>query len=190
MLVEDQPAPVGGSGDVLHTMLDGGDIEAAVAAISEGAPFRACIDSPGKVGMLALVCAAGAAEGLGVDLRKAIAERRLIGIERYKQPLQIGDGRDHAVDALQELIDAAAYLLACDLAGFCGSVTEPEAEMATWAELEGDQQVPFVDAAEVVIQCVRHGDLNDAELDDAIASYLYRMAASASCGFTQAPADS
>lgn len=41
-------------------------------------------------------------------------ERRALGIERYGQPLQRGDGRDHLVDARQELLDAVVYLWACD----------------------------------------------------------------------------
>ena len=39
-------------------------------------------------------------------------ERRRLGIERYGQPLQRGDGRDHRADAAQEILDAAVYLWA------------------------------------------------------------------------------
>ena len=39
-------------------------------------------------------------------------ERRQLGIERYGQPLQRGDSRDHLIDAKQEILDAAVYLWA------------------------------------------------------------------------------
>ena len=45
-------------------------------------------------------------------LHPAAAERRQIGIERYGQPLQRGDGRNHLVDALQEALDLVVYLYA------------------------------------------------------------------------------
>lgn len=37
-------------------------------------------------------------------------ERHRIGIERYGAPLQHDNGRDHLVDAYQELLDAVVYL--------------------------------------------------------------------------------
>jgi hypothetical protein len=44
-------------------------------------------------------------------------ERRAIGIARYGTPLQRDNGRDHEVDAAQEMLDAAAYLYAADRTG-------------------------------------------------------------------------
>jgi hypothetical protein len=41
--------------------------------------------------------------------------RREQGIERYGVPLQADNGRDHLVDALQELVDAVAYFAAASL---------------------------------------------------------------------------
>ena len=46
------------------------------------------------------------------DLVPLMEERRQLGIDRYGQPLQRGDGRDHLADAKQELLDAAVYLWA------------------------------------------------------------------------------
>lgn len=43
-------------------------------------------------------------------LLAAMRERRELGIQRYGKPLQYGNGRDPLVDAIQELLDAAAYL--------------------------------------------------------------------------------
>lgn len=42
----------------------------------------------------------------------AMEERRRLGIERYGVPLQRDNGRDHLIDAKQELLDAAVYLWA------------------------------------------------------------------------------
>ena len=39
-----------------------------------------------------------------------MAERRQLGIDRYGTPLQRDNGRNHLVDACQELLDAAVYL--------------------------------------------------------------------------------
>ncbi len=44
-------------------------------------------------------------------------ERDRIGRERYGTPLTTGNGRDHVVDAYQELLDAAVYLRAAWLEG-------------------------------------------------------------------------
>ena len=41
--------------------------------------------------------------------------RREQGIERYGVPLQADNGRDHLTDALQEVVDARAYLEAAGL---------------------------------------------------------------------------
>lgn len=46
------------------------------------------------------------------DLVPLMEERRLLGIQRYGQPLQRGDSRSHAVDAQQEAADLAAYCAA------------------------------------------------------------------------------
>jgi hypothetical protein len=43
--------------------------------------------------------------------------RREQGIARYGVPLQADNGRDHLVDALQELVDAVVYLAAAGLNG-------------------------------------------------------------------------
>lgn len=48
------------------------------------------------------------------DLLPIMEERRAIGIARYNLPLQIHNGRDHRIDAAQELPDAAAFLWAAD----------------------------------------------------------------------------
>lgn len=51
----------------------------------------------------------------GTDLTPLVPlmqERRALGIERYGTPLQRDNGRDHLVDAQQELLDAAVYLWA------------------------------------------------------------------------------
>lgn len=42
--------------------------------------------------------------------REALAGRKLVGIERYGQPLQPANGRDFARDAYEEALDCAAYL--------------------------------------------------------------------------------
>jgi len=44
-----------------------------------------------------------------LDLIDLCKERRQLGIERYGMPLQINNGRQMRVDALQELLDAAVY---------------------------------------------------------------------------------
>ena len=41
--------------------------------------------------------------------RQAAEARRQMGIDKYGTPLQRGNGRDHAVDEAQELLDAAVY---------------------------------------------------------------------------------
>lgn len=53
-----------------------------------------------------------AAEGLYADLVPAMRERRELGIARYGTPLQTHNGRNHRIDAMQELLDAAVYLWA------------------------------------------------------------------------------
>jgi hypothetical protein len=58
----------------------------------------------------ARICAAMLCRMLGVDLRAAILERREKGIATYGRPLRYDDGRG-LVDAAQEAIDLAAYLL-------------------------------------------------------------------------------
>lgn len=50
--------------------------------------------------------------GFGQRLLDAMAARRTLGIERYGQPLRRGDGRDHRLDLLEELLDAAVYAYA------------------------------------------------------------------------------
>lgn len=42
-------------------------------------------------------------------LRDACSARRQMGIDKYGQTLQRGDGRNHAVDEAQEYLDAAVY---------------------------------------------------------------------------------
>ena len=61
-----------------------------------------------------LIDAAGPAHPRLVPMME---ERRQLGIERYGQPLQRGDGRDHLSDAKQELLDAAVYLWAAGREG-------------------------------------------------------------------------
>ena len=190
MILEDQPAPNGGSGDVAADLLACDDIEWANWAVSDDSPIACMFDSLRKLEMMSLAVAAGIARKLDVDLRAAVVERREVGIARHLQPLKAGDGRVHLVDAMQEHIDGPLYLRATimadadaedgaeDMAG--------ELELADWSELEGDQQVPFVEAAEIVISCVRSGGIDGAELENTIASYLHRMAASASCVFVPA----
>lgn len=39
----------------------------------------------------------------------AMEARRALGIERYGAPLRTDDGRDHALDLGEELLDGAAY---------------------------------------------------------------------------------
>jgi len=41
---------------------------------------------------------------------KDMEDRRLLGIERYGQPVQPHNGRDALVDAYQEVLDCAVYL--------------------------------------------------------------------------------
>lgn len=43
-------------------------------------------------------------------LRPLAIQRRALGIERYGVPLQRGNGRDMARDALEEALDLIAYL--------------------------------------------------------------------------------
>ena len=71
-------------------------------AASEGDVWREVIDWMGSRD----VC--------GPAVLAWMEERRRLGIERYGQPLQRGDGRDHLIDARQELLDAVVYLWACD----------------------------------------------------------------------------
>ena len=42
----------------------------------------------------------------------AMRDRDRVGRERYGQPLQRGDGRDHLADAYQEALDLYVYLVA------------------------------------------------------------------------------
>lgn len=42
-------------------------------------------------------------------LHKEMKDRRALGLARYGQPLQYGDGRDNDLDLKEELLDAAAY---------------------------------------------------------------------------------
>lgn len=53
-----------------------------------------------------LIAAAGPTHPALVPLME---ERRRLGIERYGQPLQRGDHRDHRIDAMQEMADGSAY---------------------------------------------------------------------------------
>ncbi len=46
------------------------------------------------------------------DLIRDMKERDKIGREKYGVPLQAGNGRNHLVDAAQELLDHAVYLRA------------------------------------------------------------------------------
>lgn len=62
-------------------------------------------------------------------------ERRLLGIERYGVPLQVGNGRDALVDAYQESLDLAVYLRQA-IAERDGSGASGEALRARVAELE------------------------------------------------------
>ena len=169
MEIVDQPEPEGGSGDVLLGMLEGGDVAAAEAAAS--GPLSEWANTPAKVAKLALIAAAGVAQGLGVDLGKAVAERRKMG------PIiaGIGNGKEHAALCLRKLIDAAAYATACDLAD-CAISECAKPKPAEWAELEGDDQEPFVDAASGIIDCLAHGDMDEVTAHDTVARYLYRVA--------------
>lgn len=45
----------------------------------------------------------------GTELYDAAVARRQMGIDKYGTPLQRDNGRDHAIDEAQELLDAAAY---------------------------------------------------------------------------------
>jgi len=47
-------------------------------------------------------------------LLRDMRARREFGIAKYGCPVQRGSGRDHLVDAYQELLDAAVYLKAAD----------------------------------------------------------------------------
>lgn len=44
-------------------------------------------------------------------LIEVVKERKELGQERHKSPLQPYNGRDQMVDVLQELVDGAAYLI-------------------------------------------------------------------------------
>jgi hypothetical protein len=57
-------------------------------------------------------------------------ERIRLGIERYGHPLQTNNGRDAALDAYQELLDAAHYLKQLDV-----ETRSPKIKLAYWSVL-------------------------------------------------------
>jgi hypothetical protein len=88
------------------------------------------------LGDLGWVFPAQAREALEV----IIDERRRIGLERYGQPLQSGNGRSDLRDALEEAVDLAAYLFNADRAGVGGPVPLDQMyrmaiRMAAWLAL-------------------------------------------------------
>lgn len=52
----------------------------------------------------------GAHDALLQHLREGIADRMMLGLTRYHSLLQAGNGRDSLRDALEEVLDLAAYL--------------------------------------------------------------------------------
>lgn len=85
-LIEDQPNPIAGSGDVLLSVIE------SVKLLAQLKP-----DS-------AEDCA---------TLIALLEERRLLGLKRYGTPLQLFNGRDAFLDTMQELLDASAYIQQC-----------------------------------------------------------------------------
>ncbi len=69
-------------------------------------------------------------------LRALYVERRAQGIARYGVPLQRSNGRNHAVDALQEAVDLVAYCTAADLPGLAGYAEAVVRCLVSVAELE------------------------------------------------------
>lgn len=60
-------------------------------------------------------------------------ERHELGVERYGRPLRAQDGRDHAIDALQELLDALVYLEGARSAAMAAQGVDPGAlRVAQW----------------------------------------------------------
>jgi hypothetical protein len=55
---------------------------------------------------------------VSADLRAAMEARRLFGIAKHGTPVQRENGRDHGIDALQEMLDAAVYFEAWDERAF------------------------------------------------------------------------
>ena len=87
-------------------------------------------------------------------LREACVARRQMGLDKYGQPLQRGDGRSHAVDEAQEYLDAAAYR-----AARLGAHDERVGVLLRWAgECLG------LDVDPDVVQVVRHRDSGELVL--------------------------
>jgi len=82
-LIEDQPNPIAGKGDVIASVIE------SIKLLSRIKPE--CCDEYGT--LIAL-----------------LEERRALGIARYGTSLQIFNGRDGFIDTLQELLDASAYI--------------------------------------------------------------------------------
>jgi hypothetical protein len=68
-----------------------------------------------------------------------IRERAAFGLRKYGTPLQVGNGRDPLADALEELLDAAAYV--------CQAIAQRDRQRA----LQTAQPVHTVPSAEYLI---------------------------------------
>jgi hypothetical protein len=98
------------------------------------------------LGDLGWVFPAQAREALAV----IIEERMRIGLARYGQPLQPGNGRSDLRDALEEAVDLAAYLCNADRAGVGGAVPLDQMyrmaiRMAAWLALAVSNEVEVSD---------------------------------------------
>lgn len=79
------------------------------------------------------------------ELLNTIGHRVLMGVEKYGQPLRTHDGRDHLMDAFQEIIDAAMYLQAAIMEREDDETAEPvpdvhalpEKVVRMWADVHG-----------------------------------------------------
>ena len=108
----EQPAPVGGEGDVLLDLADHRLVPILTAHYAGLANGKATTAEMRPAGMFrsAMHLSAILCQRLGVDLRAAIRQRREKGIETYGRPLRYSDGRNLG-DAAEEAIDLCAYLL-------------------------------------------------------------------------------
>ena len=106
----EQPAPVGGEGDVLLDLADWSGIHTIADSASHLRGVPANAEGLGELLQMALAQAAVLCALLNSDLRSAILQRRDKGIATYGRPLAYGDGRNLG-DAAEEAIDLCAYLL-------------------------------------------------------------------------------
>jgi hypothetical protein len=99
-----QPAPKPGEGDVWTEVIQ------AVGGATRWLPGGTRWYLGGELGDVERIVhgGVGAPPSLFLDFNK----RRLLGISRYGQALQRGDGRDHNVDAYEEALDMLVYLWA------------------------------------------------------------------------------